>query len=273
MRKTALRLISLLLLLALLPAGGLAAEKQLRGYDEKEKKDNRYQYVSMGTYPYEKDGATQAVLWRVLSVEDNQALLMTEWIIDKQQVMTVSTSYNDAFVKRKYERIGSFQETDLCAWLNTTMLDKLMGTKKIRNALVETDFGKLFLLTDEQMLTTAYGFKADRYFDHPERMAYATPYAKTGPLYSWSRKLTVDPKYGTSPYWVAAFKYPDDMKNNYYMQVCGGNGHLSYGAYARVDVGIRPAVLVDLTQCTISAGSGTKEKPYKLKYTGTAGEN
>ncbi|MBQ9262756.1 MAG: hypothetical protein IJ189_00930, partial [Clostridia bacterium] len=204
----------------------------------------------------------------VLSVENNQALLFSQWILDDQQVVYATTKSQQT--SRKYRRINDFTESDLYVWMNETMLATLLGGNEMMNALVETKYGLLYPLTDEQMLTTAYGFRSDRYFDHPERQCKATPYARNVKLYSWSRRLSVDAKLGTTPYWVIAFRNPKTMNTNYMMQVCGGNGHLSYGAYARTDVGVRPALTLDLNKCVIAAGSGTSGDPFVLEYTGSA---
>ena len=60
-------------LLLMLPCAALA-DSPLRGYV----KGEGYQYVSLGAYPYEADGAVAPVLWRVLETKDGQALLLTE---------------------------------------------------------------------------------------------------------------------------------------------------------------------------------------------------
>ena len=263
--KTALRRIAvLLLLLLMLPLDSLAAAK-LRSYSENAPtKAQRYQYVQLGTYPYEADGTVKPVLWKVLYVENDQALLFSDLILDKQQVVYAKT--REIQLKRKFRRVKDYTETDLYTWMNKTMLKTLLGKDDMRKALVETQYGKLYPLTDEQLMTPAYGFSSQRYWAHPEKRTKATPYAKEGSLYSWSRKLSVDAKFGTSPYWVVAFRNPEKMDKNYMMQLCGGNGHLSYGSYARVDVGVRPALTLDLTKCKIASGKGTRSKPYVLKY-------
>lgn len=257
------RIVSVILLLALVcPAIGSAQE--LRGYDKSRKKAEQYQYVQLGNYPYEKDGTPRPVKWLVLDVSDGQALLFSEYIIEAHQVISCG-DYNVAYSSHKFRRISDFAESDLCEFMNTEMLDTLLGDDPIRDALVETHFGKMYPLTDEQMLTTKYGFKADRYWSHPERQCKATPYAKN--KVQWPgrfRKLSVDSKTGCTPYWVVAFKYPNDPKE-YMFQVCGGNGHLSYGAYTRTDVGTRPALALDLSKCRIAGGSGTLDKPFLME--------
>ena len=47
--------------------------------------------------------------------------------------------------------------------------------------------------------------------------------------------------------------------------------HLSYGAYTRVNIGLRLSVRLDLNQLQVTGGDGTKQSPYQFAYTGSAG--
>lgn len=53
------------------------------------------------------------------------------------------------------------------------------------------------------------------------------------------------------------------------MQLIGYNGHLNWGAYTRVNVGLRPSVRLDMTQMEITGGTGTKKDPFILTYCGS----
>ena len=64
-------LIWLLALLMLCAAPAMAEDDELRGY----LRGHGWKFVSLGQYPYEKDGTVEPVVWRVLSIENNQALL------------------------------------------------------------------------------------------------------------------------------------------------------------------------------------------------------
>ena len=93
-------LAAVLLLLSLPPA--FAEEKEehpvFRGFD------GGYQYVLLGEYPYDCDGIimgndpyssdvkteVQPVLWRILSLEDNTLLMLTEYVIELQQVQFIN---------------------------------------------------------------------------------------------------------------------------------------------------------------------------------------
>ena len=58
------------------------AETELRGYDQKE----GYQYLYLGEFPQEADGTVKPILWRVLSVDDQQAYLLSEYILFNNRV-------------------------------------------------------------------------------------------------------------------------------------------------------------------------------------------
>ena len=212
------------LLLALLLPLAAQADANIRGYV----KGQGYEYVLLGEYPYEKDGTEKPVLWRVLENTDGRALLITEQIIDTQQV--IFETDQKVIEKRTYRRINSYAESDLMPWLNTEALDTLLGDDPIRHALIEEPgAGKLFILTSEQFLNTAYGFSAGMWNEQKSRQAEGTPYAIK------SRNLYVDTSINKSPYWAATIKDPADYK----LQLIGYNGHLSWGAYTRVNVGLR----------------------------------
>ncbi|MBR3017140.1 MAG: CapA family protein [Clostridia bacterium] len=244
----------ILFLFALIPA-----QAEMRGYV----KDDGYIYVHFGEYPYEADGSAQPVLWRVLDVQDNRALLLTEYLIDTDQIIFVSDQ--KAIEEQSYRRISSFEESDLFPKLSTEYLDRLLGSDPLRNALIpEPNGAALFILNDADYMNIAYGFESSRWAEWPDRIksheAQGTPYAIK------QRGLYVAYQNDMSPYWVAAVKSAEDYK----LQIVGYNGHLSYGAYSRTNVGLRLAVRLDLNQLKITGGAGTMESPYTFAYIGSA---
>lgn len=240
--------------LMLMSAVSAVAEEELRGYE----KGEGYQYVHFGEYPYERKGGVQPVLWRVLEVKDGRMLLLTEYIIDAQQV--IFETDKKVIEKRTYRRIKTYEESDLYTWMNTEALDTLLGDSPMRQALIEEEGGgKFFIMTDEQFLTTEYGFSADRWDEQITRQASVTPYAKARGVYESGEN-------GKASYWVNAVKGEDDYK----FQLMGYNGHMSWGAYTRVNVGIRPSVRLDLSLLEVTGGTGTKKDPFVISYAGTA---
>ena len=242
-----------LFLLLLVPA-----QAEIQGYV----KGQGYNYVYFGEYPYDRDGTVQPVLWRVLAVRDNKALMLTEYLIDTDQVIFVTDE--KMIENHSYRRIEKFEESDLFPKLSTEYVDRLLGDDPIRNALVAQPNGAiLFMLNDEDYVNVEYGFERSRWAEWPARIksheAQGTPYSVK------QRGLYVAHQNDMSPYWVATVKSPTDYK----LQIVGFNGHLSYGAYTRVNIGLRLAVQLDLSQIEISGGQGSKQSPYQVKYTGS----
>ena len=73
-------------------------------------------------------------------------------------------------------------------------------------------------------------------------------------------QLTVMSEYnGTSPYWAVK------RRKNYYMTgIVGGNGHLSWRAMDSVQIGVRPAMRLDLSRLKLTGGKGTREDPWRM---------
>ena len=245
-KKTLIWLLTVLLLCCL-PV--LAGAESLHGYQ----KGNGWQYVEFGEYPYEKDGTPAPVLWRILEVKDGQALLLTDQIIDTQQVIFETDQRK--IDRYEYRRINRYEESDLFVWMNTVALDTLLAEDPARDALIDQDGrGKLFLLNMDEFRNTAYGFSANTWGEQPTRQATGTPYAVK------VRGLYVDHEYSKSCYWVADIKSPDA----YRFALVGYNGHLSWGGYTRTNVGLRVSVRLDLSKIKVYDGQGTKKDPFQL---------
>ena len=254
MKKVCFLLASAVILLFLAVVFPAAADTSLRGYNTA---DKSYQYITLGTYPYEEDGSPLPVLWRVLSVENGRALLLTEYVLDAKQI--IFETDQKIIEKHSFRRIDTYAESDLYAWLNTDGLDTLLGQDPLRGALVEDpDLGFLHPLTRDQYLDPSLGFSSNPWGEeinaHPDRQAVSTPYART-------KNLFVHNANRKSPYWCVAIKDPAGYK----FGLVGYNGHISWGAYTNIKVGgLRLALELDLTGLAVFSGSGTKEDPFLL---------
>jgi len=133
-----------------------------------------------------------------------------------------------------------------------------------------------YIMTYGDMKKARYGFPATSFGDAIEqegeiavpeagrRKTWATPYARNKIQYpEWKQKLrlTVMSEYnGTSPYWAIK------RRKNYYMAgIVGGNGHLSWRSMDSVQIGVRPAMRLDLSLLQVTGGSGTKEDPWIME--------
>ncbi len=257
MRKTRFCLLLVILLALFLPPAAASGEEEIRGYI----KGKGYQYVTLGEYPYDAEGTVRPVLWRVLSVDDGAALLHMDSIIDVKQIIFETDP--KIIQKHEFRRISSYTESDLFPWINSEMLDTLMGNDPLRAALIEDpEYGMLRPLTRDECLNPAYGFSPNPWGDeinaHPERQAVSTPYARSKGLY-------VESANGKSAWWCISIKNPTDYK----FGLVGHNGHISWGAYTNIKVsGLRLAVRLDLNRVRITGGDGTRNDPWTLASTG-----
>ncbi len=241
--------------------------------------DAGYQYVIMGYYPYEKDGSPAPVLWQVLAVEEGKALLFTTYVIDVHQPMEISDK--KIADSKRYPDISDYGETDLNRWLNEVMIEKLLEDEPVLAAVTEETYGRLYPLTDYELMNETYGFTNQRYFEVRSRWAYATPYALNVKLHpNYGSKLQKDSKYKTVGYWVANLKRNDktqEQERGKYLQICAGIadphkpndsniGHLSYGYLNRTTVGLRLALRLDTSKIQVISGSGTIWDPCRLAY-------
>lgn len=251
MRDFCIRMIlAAALMLLAIPAGA----ETLRGYQ----RSGGYQYLQMGEYPYDKNETIQPVIWRILSVEDGRAVLLTEYVIDASQL--IFETDQKVIEQRTYRRIKTFAESDLYPLIDTEYYYRLFSNEPLASAIISNpEHGRLFLPDREFYLNTEYGFPRAAYGENfPTRKAQGTEYAvKVRGLYRDAN--------GMSPYWAATLKNGDQ---DYKAQLVGYNGHLSYGALTRVNVGLRFAVEFDLDKVRIVSGEGTIKDPFVLEYTG-----
>lgn len=247
-------LIALLALLMLLSIPAMAEEYDLRGYI----KGQGWKFVNLGQYPYEKDGTVAPVLWRVLEIENDVALLITEYAIDTQQV--IFEKDQKKIDNYDYRRINRYEESDLMPWLNTVCIETLFGGDPVRNLLIpDQTRGELFILNMDELRNPAYGFSANTWGEQPSRQAAGTPYAvRTKGLYSDNN--------GKVSYWASDIK----DEEAYRLALVGYDGHLSWGGYTRDNVGLRLAIRLDMTELEVTGGQGTRQKPFILTYTGDA---
>ena len=103
----------LLALVIILSLASIAAGESIRGYN---KAEGGYQYIKMGEYPFEEDGTRAPVLWRVLQVEDQQAILLSDMILDSKQITFVEDQKERE--NHKYPDLTDFRDSDLYQWQN-----------------------------------------------------------------------------------------------------------------------------------------------------------
>ena len=266
MKKICILILLAALLLLTIPLAAAEDTSVLRGYSK------GYQYVLMGNYPYDSNGLVwgndpygsgntkdEPVLWRILSVEDNTVLLLTEYVIELQQVTFI---HDEEAIKRyDFPRHEKYSQTDLCHWINEEMLPHLFDQDPLVYALMEEgENGRLFCLTSKQLLRSDYGFR-ETVKPTKVRITTPTPYARKRRIYRKDKPINY--KAGGTPYWVGSM-----MEGKSKLHIVGYDGHISGGVYSRDNIGIRPAVRLNLDLIGIESGTGTQKDPFILKYTG-----
>lgn len=257
MHSTLCKLLSVLLLLTLLTGTACAESAAFRGWN----KTDKYQYIQFGEYPQESNGDVKPVLWRVLSAGNGQALLQTEYVIDAEPIIVCDDKKMQE--KHSYRRITTFEESDLYPWLSDVMAVNLFTPDEL--AALDWSRGKVFILNFDEFCNVEYGYTRTVYGegDVPQlrcRKTLPTAYAK--------KKGNIYCQEGGCTYWVDNVK----GKNDYKMGIVGFNGHMSYGAYHRTNIGIRACILVNADQVAFTSGSGTQKDPYVLQTLASAGD-
>lgn len=241
------------LVLALLFSLSGAAAPALRGYD---KAAGGYQYLCLGQYPYQEDGTPAPILWEILRVEDDKALILTAEVLDTHQVVEVTDE--DDIKNYRYRKLQTYAESDLCAFMNGEMLETLLGGDPLGQALIKQENGYIYPLSDEELLDPKLGFTTGVYKLNKPRIAFATPYCRE------QRGIYVDSATGGSTYWGSAIK----ATAGYKLRIVGYDGHLSWGVYSRKNIGIRVAATLDLSKCALLSGEGTKDDPFAFALIG-----
>ncbi len=250
-RKTALLLALLLALCAAFPA--LAEDAAgIPGYS----RTAGYTYVTFGSYPTDADGTVRPIVWRVLKNEKGEAYLLSEYILFS------------APVHGDYEHYKGWETSDLYNYLNGTFLNDAFTAEEQAALLQRTeDKALVTLISSDEMKDASIGFSSNA-----SRLCESTAWAKIlpdppifelpasnnkgkwKPLYIYSKGKIY------SPWWsrTQSTDYPHEQRR---VMDEGKIGRISTG---NSDLGVRPAVYVDLSLLHIQSGSGTLSSPYAL---------
>ncbi len=248
-----------------------SAEGELRGYN----KEDGYVYVTLGSYPQSIDGGipeednnswkwasnpikdlsavtinTDPILWRILTVDDEKAYLCSEYVLFSRPMHPSM---------KEYREIGAdFGNTELCHYLNETFAPEAFTEEELGMLIPCETYGKVFLLdaADAKNKEIGLGRASKETAVKNNLKAWPTEYcARTMKIY------VVKVKFGAhAVYWLRNQSASDKRHANSTKD--GGQlGHLHCDAD---DVGVRPAVYLDLNSYEISGGSGSKADPYAL---------
>jgi hypothetical protein len=202
---------------------------QLRGWSS----SSGYQFVLLGRYI--QDYVDQPILWRVLGVNNGKALLLSEYILDTR-------SFDD--------NSNVWETSDLRTWLNGDFYSDAFSQSE-RNAIVDNGkLGKVFILSDAELSNSAYGFNSNKYVEDTFRRA-------SGSMYAYSNNLWNVADSDFTNYYVRS--KPNDIN----VGLITSRGVLMDAKITRDNVGIRPAVWVNVNQLPFTNGDGGIAYPFQ----------
>ena len=237
-------------------------EFALRGYD----KAAGYQYIQLGEFPQDADGTVRPILWRVLSVENDQAYLLSEYVLFNNRIHPDDKEYI-AFG-------GAFNQTEMFNLLNgpfegnpvsleeraallkdwrvgrihiatTSFKDQAFTQEELSMLITDDELGTVFLATANDLKNRDYGFVSDK-----SRMAYGTEYAQETGLFVYQN--------GSSPYWTRT----QSGTHTYGTRCTKVKGSIGYIRCVVMNEGCRPAIRLNLKDLSPLGGSGAKDDPF-----------
>ena len=250
-RGLCLTLLVIMMVSCVLPAQ--AAETDvINGYT----KSAGYDYVLFGAYPTDADGTVQPILWRVLKTENGEAYLLSEYILFGSPV------HGD------YEHYQGWENSDLYRYLNTVFLQDAFTPEEQAALLIRTeDQALVTLITSDEMKDASLGFSSNN-----ARLCESTAWAKVlpdPPIFElpatnnkgrWKPLYIYSKGHKYSPWWsrTRSADYPHEQRR---VMDEGKVGRISTG---NSDLGVRPAIHVDLRLLSIASGTGSFDSPYVL---------
>jgi hypothetical protein len=191
-------------------------------------------YIAYGSFTKERSGEPQPLVWRVLTVQDGSAYLMSEYILEARPVHSGA-------------QYTGWTGSDLAAYLNGAFR-KAAFTPAERYALVRKDDCTVTLPAAEDLKNADYGF-----ISAASRQAQSTAYAKSTGLYDYGGAKRY------SPYWTRTPAQRPGTQRRVML-----DGALGYYAVSAADIGVRPALWLNLGRAAIAGGSGTLIDPYTM---------
>ena len=240
------------LLLAMMTLTPVYAEENgdevplLRGWDKKA----GYQYLTLGTFPQTKEGEELPILWRVLTVEGDKALILSEYVLEARPLHGDYKEYaNKPTNKKKPGFGGDFTQTDMAKYLNGDFAARFT-IGEIGQIAPDETLGMFFLLSGDELKNKAWGFTSNE-----SRKAWGTDYAKANGLFVYGSH-----RGNHSPYWTRT----QSTTNIQAARCIKSQGELGYINVITEDEGVRPACWLDLTAVDILSGAGTMEDPFEI---------
>ncbi len=240
MKKTLLILLLIGALLISLSAMA-ASPDALQGYQGKTR---AWQYAQFGAYPTDADGTVRPILWRVLSVDGQEAYLMSEYILFAHRVDPNCYPVNKAAAP-----YAGWETSELFGYLNTEFLQAAFTAEERSALATQADGGLVSLMDINDVKNKNYGFTAEKL-----RQAQSTAYAKANGLYVYQGAKQY------SPYWS---RTPSESKAYAHRRVMD-DGKLGYICVEVQNLGVRPVIRLALSALSALNGEGTLDAPWEI---------
>ena len=236
------------LLLTLMALCSAACANELRGYDKK----TGYVYLTLGEFPQTESGSLEPILWRVLSVDEEKAYILSEYVLEARRIHGDYNEYaNKPTNKKKPGFEGDYTKTEMAQYLNGEFAQTRFTEGELDLILSDEALGLFFLVSADDLKNKAYGFATNE-----DRKAWGTEYAKANGLFVYGSNRGKH-----SPYWTRN----QSTSNKQGARCIKSQGELGYINVITEDEGMRPACYLDMTKAVIASGTGTMEDPYILK--------
>lgn len=242
----------------------LLADTALRGYD----KEDGYQYVSLGSFNQLKDGTRSPIVWRVLDVSGEGALLMSEYILfnnrihpDDKEYIAFDAAWNQTELfallngpfegnplpieeqeaLKKKEHLGRVHIAEIC------FKDDAFTADEQALLVNDDEQGMVFLAEANDIKNADYGFANDK-----SRQGYGTPFALANGLFRYGN--------GSSPYWTRT----QSTSYDYATRCTKVDGKIGYIRCVVMNEGVRPCIRLSGSAFETVSGEGTMADPFIL---------
>lgn len=202
---------------------------KLSGYDPV---DKVYQYVYMGEFEQTRGG--QPILWRVLTVEGNDALLLSEYVLSTQ-----------SFGKR-----NDWERSDIKDWLNSSFVKKAFSSQERKAIYESASLGQVFIPSQSELSNEDYGFNPNKEELDEQRCAKGT-------------RLAVDEGLFVSDQNECSTYYTRTVATKKSLATVTSRGTFGVATPNRKDIGVRPAIWINLEKISFTEGEGTIQDPFR----------
>jgi hypothetical protein len=199
---------------------------------------NGYTYLYFGSYYFETNGMRKPILWRVLSSDGSNALLLSEYILDTRPYL------ENAAADPKSEL--SWGKSSLKKYLNNEFLKSAFSSSETEAIVSSPKMGKVFILSKQDLCNQQYGFDGNMGVESANRRTSSTPYALSAGVSESMQK---------SPYWTCT----RDTNSMLYVRLTGSIGT---AREERLNIGVRPAIVIDVSLANFKKGEGSFLDPY-----------